>query len=129
MLTKQISVFLENRGGRLNEVLKVLKNSGVNILSLSLADTSDYGLLRIIVDDSEKGKAALSAQGFSAKVSLVTVVSVSHSVGALNDLVSKLAESGVNVEYMYGLSLYGENASIVIKTSDPEGTEKILNEK
>ncbi|MBO7369259.1 MAG: ACT domain-containing protein, partial [Clostridia bacterium] len=72
MLTKQISVFLENRGGRLSEVLSVLKASGVNILSLSLADTSDYGLLRIIVDDSEKGKQALSAQGFSAKVSMVT---------------------------------------------------------
>ena len=128
MLTKQISVFLENRGGRLNEVLKVLKSSGVNILSLSLADTSDYGLLRIIVDDSEKGKDALVAQGFSAKVSMVTVVSVSHSVGALNLLVEKLAASGINIEYMYGLSLYNESASIVIKTSDPEAVEKILNE-
>ena len=128
MLTKQISVFLENRGGRLSEVLSVLKASGVNILSLSLADTSDYGLLRIIVDDSEKGKEALSSQGFSAKVSMVTVVNISHAVGSLNDLVVKLAEKNINIEYMYGLSLYGENASIVIKTSDPELVEKILNE-
>lgn len=128
MLTKQISVFLENRGGRLSEVLSVLKASGVNILSLSLADTSDYGLLRIIVDDSEKGKQALSSQGFSAKVSMVTVVNISHAVGSLNDLVVKLAEKNINIEYMYGLSLYGENASIVIKTSDPELVEKILNE-
>lgn len=128
MLTNQLSVFLENRGGRLNEVLKVLKSSNVNILSLSLADTSDYGLLRIIVDDSEKGKAALIEKGFSAKVSKVTILNVSHSVGALNDLVSKLTENGINIEYMYGLSLYGENASIVIKTNAPEEVEKIINE-
>ena len=127
MLSKQISVFLENRDGRLNEVLSVLDKAKVNILSLSLADTSDYGLLRIIVDDSEKGSKALSESGFSAKVSLVTIVSIPHAVGALSVLVSKLAENKVNVEYMYGLSLYGDNASVVIKTSDPETTEKILN--
>ena len=128
MLSKQISVFLENRGGRLSEVLSVLKKAEVNILSLSLADTSDYGLLRIIVDDSEKGKNALTEKGFSAKVSLVTIVNIHHSPGALNDLVIKLAERDINIEYMYGLSLYGENASVVIKTSDPELAEKILNE-
>ena len=128
MLSKQISVFLENRGGRLSEVLGVLKKANVNILSLSLADTSDYGLLRILVDDSEKGSKALSDNGFSAKVSKVTIVSVRHMVGSLNDIVNKLSDSGINIEYMYGLSLYGENASIVIKTSDPELTEKILSE-
>jgi len=128
MLSKQISVFLENRGGRLNQVLSVLKRANVNIMSLSLADTSDYGLLRIIVDDSEKGSKALSDNGFSAKVSLVTIVSISHHVGSLSELVNKLAEHEINVEYMYGLSLYGENASVVIKTSDPDLTEKILGD-
>lgn len=128
MLSKQISVFLENRGGRLNQVLSVLKRANVNIMSLSLADTSDYGLLRIIVDDSEKGSKALSDNGFSAKVSLVTIVSISHQVGSLSELVNKLAEHEINVEYMYGLSLYGENASVVIKTSDPDLTEKILGD-
>ena len=128
MLSKQISVFLENRGGRLSEVLGVLKKANVNILSLSLADTSDYGLLRILVDDSEKGSKALSDNGFSAKVSMVTIVSVPHLVGSLNNIVNKLSDNGINIEYMYGLSLYGENASIVIKTSNADLAEKILSE-
>ena len=128
MLSKQISVFLENRDGRLSEVLSALDKAKVNILSLSLADTSDYGLLRIIVDDSEKGCKALADGGFSAKVSLVTVVSIPHTAGALSVLVGKLAENKVNVEYMYGLSLYGDNASVVIKTSDADAAEKILAE-
>ncbi|MBO7526049.1 MAG: hypothetical protein J6T42_04555 [Clostridia bacterium] len=128
MQSKQISVFLENRGGRLSEVLGVLDRANVNIISCSLADTSDYGLLRIIVDDSEKGSKALSDNGFSAKVSLVTIVSVKHLAGSLNALVNKLSESGINVEYMYGLSLYGENASIVLKTDNPDLAEKVLTE-
>lgn len=128
MQSKQISVFLENRGGRLNEVLSVLDKAKVNILSCSLADTSDYGLLRIIVDDSEKGSKALAENGFSAKVSLVTIVSIPHSSGSLNALVKKLTESGINVEYLYGLSLYGDHASVVLKTSDPDLAEKILSE-
>lgn len=127
MLSKQISVFIENREGRLGEVLSVLRENGVNILSLSLADTSDYGLLRIIVDKPEEGSKKLKEKGFSAKVSDVYIVEIKHEVGALSELMEKLSKEGVNIEYMYGLSLHGETASVIIKTSDYEKVEKVLN--
>lgn len=126
MLSKQISVFIENREGRLGEVLSVLRENGVNILSLSLADTSDYGLLRIIVDKPEEGSKALKEKGFSAKVSDVYIVEIDHEVGALSHLMEKLAKEGVNIEYMYGLSLHGETASVIIKTKDYQKVEEIL---
>lgn len=126
MLSKQISVFIENREGRLGEVLSVLKENDVNILSLSLADTSDYGLLRIIVDKPEDGTRALLSKGFSAIVSNVLIVKIKHSVGALQILLEKLAEAKINVEYMYGLTLYGETASVIIKVSDPLKASEIL---
>ena len=127
MLSKQISVFIENREGRLGEVLGVLKDNSVNILSLSLADTSDYGLLRIIVDNPEKGVDALVKQGFSAKVSEILIVEIQHTPGALQSLVEKLAQNGVNIEYMYGLSERDKTASVIIKCNDLQKAETILN--
>lgn len=129
MLSKQISVFIENREGRLGEVLNVLKQNGVNILSLSLADTSDYGLLRIIVDNPEQGRKALIEQNFTAMVTDVLILDIKHKVGSLSNLLEKISNAGVNVEYMYGLSLYGENASVVIKTSDPEKVMSLISGK
>ncbi len=126
MLSKQISVFIENREGRLGEVLGVLKDSNVDIQSLSLADTSDYGLLRIIVDKPEEGSKALKEKGFSAMVSDVLILEIKHEVGSLQKLMEKIANAGVNIEYMYGLSLHGETASIIIKTSNPQKVEEII---
>ena len=120
MASKQISVFIENRKGRLGEVLDVLKESGVNILSLSVADTSEYGLLRIISDAPQKGQAALSDAGFSAMLTDVVILQVPHTPGALQTILRVIADEELSIEYMYGLSVAGEEASIVVKPSDFE---------
>ena len=81
MFINQLSVFIENRKGRLEQVLDILKEEQINIISLSLADSSDFGLLRMIVSDSEKGKDALKAKGFSAMLTPVLAVKLSHQIG------------------------------------------------
>ena len=129
MVSKQITVFIENRKGRLGEVLDVLKSSGVNILSLSLADTTEYGLLRIIADKAQSGKEALSAAGFSSMLSDVFIVKVPHTPGALQNILRMIAEEELSVEYMYGLSVAGEDASIVVKTSDLEKASEAFSRR
>lgn len=126
MIAKQLSVFIENRHGRLSEVLDVLKNNQVNIISLSLADTTEFGLLRLIVSDPEKGKTTLGENGFSATLSQVLIVKIKHAPGSLQKLLDVLSDNNVNIEYMYGLSIDKEDASVVIKTSDLEKADKLL---
>ena len=126
MLAKQLSVFIENRQGRLGEVLGVLKKNGVNILSLSLADTTEFGLLRLIVSDPILGKEMLSKEGFSTTTSEVLVVEIAHVSGSLQGLLDILSKENINVEYMYGLSIDGKNASVVMKASDNKQAEIIL---
>ena len=129
MLAKQLSVFIENRQGRLGEVLNELKKNKVNILSLSLADTTEYGLLRLIVNNPELGKEKLSESGFSTMLTNVLVLKITHEAGSLQEILGVLAEKDVNIEYMYGLSIDGEEASVVLKASDLEKAEKVLGEK
>lgn len=128
MYIKQLSVFIENREGRLEEVLDVLKNSDVNIVSLSLADTSDYGLLRLLVTKPEEGKAALLENGFSAMLTDVLGIKLRHRVGQLQELLEVICKSHINIEYMYALSTGTDDASIVIKTSDLEKAAAVLKE-
>jgi len=125
-MSKQISVFIENRKGRLGEVLDVLKESDVNILSLSIADTSEYGLLRIISDKPQAGQTALSSAGFSAMLTDVCIVKVPHTPGALQNILRVISDEELNVEYMYGLSVAAEEASIVVKPSDLEKAKKVF---
>lgn len=117
MTTKQLSVFIENRQGRLKEVLAVLKENDVNILSLSLADTTEYGLLRLIVSDPQKGKEKLAEAGFSTLLTDVLIIKIPHRSGSLQEILSVVSEE-VSVEYMYGLSVGGDQASVVVKPSD-----------
>ena len=129
MIAKQMSVFIENRKGRLGEVLDVLKANNVNILSLSLADTAEYGLLRVISDNPQAGKTALSAAGFSCMLTDVFIVKVPHTPGALQNILRVISDEELNVEYMYGLSVGGEEASIVVKTSDVDKADTIFAQK
>ena len=129
MVAKQLSVFIENRHGRLGEVLDVLKENNVNILSLSLADTTEYGLLRLIVNEPAVGKEKLLEKGFSSMLTDVLVVKIPHKAGSLQQLLKYIADKTVNVENMYGLSIDGESASVVMKTSDPKKAEEVLKEK
>ena len=126
MILNQISVFLENRTGRLDEALETLKVNDINILSLSLADTSDYGLLRMIVSDSDKCKAALKEAGFSAHLTPVIAVKLSHEVGKLQSILAEIDKAGMNIEYMYALATGNNDASIVIRTADVEATAEVL---
>ena len=129
MRAKQLSVFIENRQGRLGEVLNVLKENNVNILSLSLADTTEYGLLRLIVNNPELGKEKLSEEGFSTILTDVLVLKISHQSGSLQKLLKILSDENVNIEYMYGLSIEGQEASVVLKTSDVLKAEEVLSSK
>jgi hypothetical protein len=126
MLAKQLSVFIENRQGRLHEVLEVLKINGVNILSLSLADTTEYGLLRLIVNDPDLGKEKLSEAGFSIMMTDILVIKIEHKAGSLQTLLQTMSAKGINIEYMYGLSVDGDDAFVVLKTSDSEEATQIL---
>ena len=127
MLAKQLTVFIENRTGRLCEVLNVLKQNKVNILSLSLADTTEYGLLRLIVDQPALGKEKLTENGFSSLLSQVSIIKIPHKAGSLQELLKAIEEGGVNIEYMYGLSIEGEEAYVVLKASDAEKIETIFS--
>jgi hypothetical protein len=129
MYIKQLSVFIENREGRLEEVLEALKQKNVNIVSLSLADTSDYGLLRLLVTNPEDGYEALKESGFSARLSNVLAIKISHQVGKLQELLEAICDAHINIEYMYALSTGLADASIVIKTSDPDKAVATLQAK
>ena len=126
MFAKQLTVFIENRTGRLCDVLDVLKNNHVSILSMSLADTTEFGLLRLIVDEPSIGRQKLTENGFSSLVSEVSIIKIPHTVGALQEVLKQIDKGGVSIEYMYGLSLEGDNAYVVLKASEGEKLDEIL---
>lgn len=103
MKVEQISVFLENRAGRLAEVIHCLAETGINIRALSLADTSDFGILRLIVCDQEKAVAVLKEKGFTLGRTSVVVVEVPDKPGGLDSVLRLVSANGINVEYMYAL--------------------------
>ena len=122
---QQLSVFLENREGRLDEVLEVLAKNDVNIVAFSLADTSDYGMLRMIVSEPEKGKAALKEEGIISMLTDVVALRVPHAAGSLSKAMHQIVEGKVNVEYMYAFA-NGSDAAAVLKSDDPEKVVEIL---
>ena len=126
MYLEQLSVFMENKVSRLNEVLLQLKTSKVNVLSLSLADTSEFGVLRLIVDNPEEGRRVLKENGFSARLTKVLAVKLPNEVGTLQSVLEVLGKAGMNVEYMYVLANAKEFSGIVIKTGNPEEAAKVL---
>ena len=114
MKAEQISIFLENRAGRLEEVTRVLAEAGISIRALSLADTSDFGFLRLIVSDHEKAKVALKENGFTVGRNAVVAVEVSDQPGGLHAILSLLCSGGVNVEYMYAFVHQCERSAVII---------------
>lgn len=125
MVIKQLSVFIENRAGRLEQVTETLKEHGINITSLSLADTMEYGMLRMIVSDPVKGKKVLKEAGFSAMLTDVIAVKLPHKIGMLHELLKTLTT--VNIEYMYALAT-NENAAMILKISNIEAAQEALLE-
>ena len=116
MKVDQLSIFLENRAGRLAEVTRILAESGVNIRALSLADTSDFGILRLIVSDFEKARDNLKAGGFTVGRTTVVAVEVQDQPGGLNSILEMLRDAKINVEYMYAfVNQSGAHAIIIFR--------------
>ncbi|HJA43223.1 MULTISPECIES: amino acid-binding protein [Clostridia] len=122
---QQLSVFLENREGRLDEVLAALAKGGVNIVALSLADTSEYGMLRMIVSDPHKGRMVLKEEGITAMLTDVVALRVPHATGSLAKAMHQLVEGEVNIEYMYAFA-NGSDAAAVLKSDEPGRVIDIL---
>ena len=125
MKLKQLSVFLENREGRLSEVLRILAENKINIVAVSLADTSDYGLLRM--SEPLKGCNVLREEGMQAMITEVIGIRVPHATGSLCKAMDLLLANNVNVEYMYAFA-NGEDASAVVKTENMDKAVQVLKE-
>ncbi|MDR2136502.1 MAG: ACT domain-containing protein [Treponema sp.] len=124
---KQISVFLENNAGRLGEVTRTLAAAGINIRAISIADTADFGILRLIVDKCDNALQALNAGGFTTRVSDVAAVEIDDSPGSLARVMELFRQSKVNIEYLYA-SLEGTvgKAVVIFKLADHEAGLAII---
>jgi hypothetical protein len=129
MKAEQISVFLENKTGRLAEVTGILSEANVNIRALALADTSDFGVLRLIVDDNIKAVKALKNRGFTVGRTDVVAVEVEDRPGGLHRLLDMLHNAEINVEYMYAFVQHsGENAVMIFRIDNIDEAVKVLEE-
>ncbi len=127
MKVEQISIFLENKSGRLAMVTKILSDAGVNIRALALADTSDFGVLRLIVDNNDKAKEALKSNGFTVGKTNVVAVEVPDRPGGLNNILEILHKANVNVEYMYAfVRQSGDNAVMIFRFDNTDEAIRLL---
>jgi hypothetical protein len=117
MLIKQLSVFLENRAGRLTDVTGALGDAGINISAQCIAESSDFGVLRMIVSDPERAHDLLRERGFSITLTNVICVQTPNTPGALHAVLEHLSSAGIGIEYMYAFALH-ERALIVLNTKD-----------
>ena len=126
---EQISVFLENKAGRLAEVTRILSEANINIRALSLADTSDFGILRLIVNDNNKAKEELKKAGFAVGKTDVVAVEVADEPGGLHHILRILQKAAVNVEYMYAfVQQSGSNAVLIFRFDNLEEAVRVLKE-
>ncbi len=127
MLLKQISIFLENKPGKLAEVTKIFEDNNINIRALSMADTSDFGILRIIVPDVDNVYKILKANHLTVKTTEVLAIKVNDRPGGLYRILSYFAEENINVEYMYAfVNRSGEDAIIIFKVHNIQQAINIL---
>lgn len=128
MHAQQISIFLENKAGRLADVTEILAKAGVNIRALALADTSDFGVLRLIVDDNQKAEGALKQGGFTVSKTDVVAVEVDDRPGGLHHILELLQNAGINVEYMYAFVQHsGTNAVMIFRFDQPDEALRVLS--
>lgn len=129
MKVEQISIFLENKSGRLAEVTSVLSEAAINIRALYLADTADFGILRLIVNDTEKARQALKDHGFTVEKTKVVAIEVPDRPGGLSSILNTIKEAGINVEYMYAfVEKSGENAIVIFRFDELERSIDILRQ-
>ncbi|MTK51962.1 ACT domain-containing protein [Paludibacter sp.] len=126
MLLKQLSVFLENKPGRITQVTKVLDEIGVNITAFNIADTSEFGILRMIVDNIDVALQALKAQGFSVRTTQVVGLVVPHQPGGMHQALEHVDKAGIEIEYMYAFA-YNSKAAVIIKADDTQKLVEVLS--
>jgi hypothetical protein len=130
MQAEQISIFIENKAGRLSDVTGILAEADINIRALAVADTSDFGVLRLIVDNNAKAEAALKNAGFTVRKTRVVAVKVDDAPGGLHRILEVLKNARVNVEYMYAfIHQSGDKAIMIFRFDQTEEAIKILMEK
>lgn len=129
MLIKQISIFIENKSGRLAEITRLFGEKGVNILALSIADTTDFGILRLIVSDPLLAEKTVKENGLTAKATDVIGISISHVPGGLAKALSVLDNNKIGIEYMYAfVTRSKDDAMVILKVADNYGAIKVLSE-
>jgi hypothetical protein len=127
MKIRQLSLFLENRPGQLRIPCKILGEAGVDVLTMSLADTQQFGILRLVVKDHERARRALEQQGVVVNVTELLAVDVPDQPGGLASVLEGFEKAGISVEYMYPFAR-GPKATLLFRVEDPERAEKILAE-
>ena len=129
MFVKQISVFVENKFGRLATIIEVLGKNGIDISALSIADTTDFGILRMIVDDAEKAVLVLKEHGVAVKLTDVVAVALDDKPGGLAEVMTTLTKNDITIDYMYAFvgKKHGK-ALMVVKADDMEKAAKVLTE-
>lgn len=128
MAIKQISIFVENKEGKLVTITDSIANAGIDIRALSVADTQDFGIFRLIVTDPERAKEALESSGCFVSITKVVGVSIPDEPGSLAKIVNILARHNINIEYMYAFTGSGpEEAYVVIRVNDTKTAEELLN--
>jgi hypothetical protein len=128
MTTKQLSVFLENKSGRINEVAKTLGKNDINMHAFSMAETADFGILRLIVSDAEKAVQVLSNANFAVILTDVVCIECANTSGSLSVILDYLAAENIFIEYMYAFAK-GDKAHVVIRPTDLDRCEKILEKE
>ncbi len=130
MKIKQVSVFLENKRGRLYEALRSLAEANINIRALSIADTSEFGILRLIVTDPDKAKEVLEKNEFTVKLTNVIAIAVKDKPGGLAECLKYLYDANINIEYIYAfVEKSGEKAVVVLRTENLDKTISVLQQK
>ncbi len=128
MVAKQLSIFLENKSGRLTEVTEVLAAEGINLSALCIAENADFGILRGIVSDPDKAYNALKEHHFAVNVTDVVGISCPNIPGSLSRVLRCLSDQGVFIEYMYSFA-NGNSANVIIRPNDMEGCLRVLTER
>ncbi len=127
MSIKQVSVFLENKAGQLNEIVAFLAGKNINLRALSIADTDEYGILRMITENPEATKEALCSEGYSATLTNVLAVAIEDKPGGLSKIIALLSEADISVEYTYAfISHKPDYAYMVFRVNDREKAEHLL---
>ena len=129
MTIRQLSIFLQNEAGKLQEITDILATNNIDIRALSIAETQEFGILRLIVDDIEKAKSVLTDEGYVVAITDVIGCRLEDRPGGLAKIVRVVSEIGVNMEYMYAFLTKTDSAYLVIRVEDNEAVAKALQER